>query len=205
MRAAAYPPTTSPLLYLQPTHVRTNAMNKTGSTLSKRKHTSTLCALCMIHLDGYSMPCDDDDITVHCPTSCCMCCSLTHVMTFQPFAFTPGAHQPSGTTQMFDIAASHVTKLWRTSDNWTSNVGMVCKSMLCKGKDLHLSWCSSDCCRYLHPWSEGVPAQDVTLLVNNQSVVSANLCHKLVTLVDARKSVGPTKRPLGCNSVGGIV
>jgi hypothetical protein len=37
------------------------------------------------------------------------------------------------------------------------------------------SWRSSDCRRYLHPRSEGVPAQDVTLSVSNQSVVSSDL------------------------------
>jgi hypothetical protein len=48
------------------------------------------------------------------------------------------------------------------------------------------SWRSSDCRRYLHPRSEGVPAQDVTLSVSNQSVVSADLCHKSATLGDAK-------------------
>ena len=37
---------------------------------------------------------------------------------------------------------------------------------------------SSDCRKYLHPRSEGVPTQDVTLSVSNQSVVSSDLSHK---------------------------
>jgi hypothetical protein len=45
---------------------------------------------------------------------------------------------------------------------------------------------SSDCRRYLHPRSEGVPTQDVTLSVSNQSVVSSDLCRKLTTLEAVR-------------------
>lgn len=45
---------------------------------------------------------------------------------------------------------------------------------------------SSDCRRYLHPRSEGMPTQDVTLSVSNQSVVSSDLSHKSATLERAR-------------------
>lgn len=41
---------------------------------------------------------------------------------------------------------------------------------------------SSDCRRYLHPRSEGVPTHDVTLSVSNQSVVSSDLCRKSTTV-----------------------
>jgi hypothetical protein len=50
---------------------------------------------------------------------------------------------------------------------------------------------SSDCRRYLHPRSEGVPTQDVTLSVSNQSVVSSDLCRKSMTLEGARYRSDP--------------
>jgi len=48
------------------------------------------------------------------------------------------------------------------------------------------SWRSSDCRKYLHPRSEGVPTQDVALSVSNQSVVSSDLSRKSVALERAR-------------------
>jgi hypothetical protein len=50
---------------------------------------------------------------------------------------------------------------------------------------------SSDCRKYLHPRSEGVPTQDVTLSVSNQSVVSSDLCRKSTTLECARNRSDP--------------
>jgi hypothetical protein len=81
------------------------------------------------------MPCDDVFVVVamHRPTSCCTCRSLTHVTTFGPFTFTPGAYQASGTTRMFGIVASHATESRRMSDDWMSSTGMACESVLCKG------------------------------------------------------------------------
>jgi hypothetical protein len=50
---------------------------------------------------------------------------------------------------------------------------------------------SSDCRKYLHPRSEGVPTQDVTLSVSSQSVVSSDLSHKSTTLERARSRGDP--------------
>jgi hypothetical protein len=105
------------------------------STSSERKHTSASCASYTIRLDGRRTPCDDVFVVVAMrrPTSCCTCRSLTHVTTFGPFAFAPGAHQANGTTRMFGIAASHAAESRRTSDDWMSSAGMACESVLCKG------------------------------------------------------------------------
>jgi hypothetical protein len=46
---------------------------------------------------------------------------------------------------------------------------------------------SSDCRKYRHPRSEGVPAQDVTLSVSNQSVVSSDLYRSSVKRRGAKK------------------
>jgi hypothetical protein len=50
---------------------------------------------------------------------------------------------------------------------------------------------SSDCRKYLHPRSEAVPTQDVTLSVSNQSVVSSDLSHKSTTPERARNRRDP--------------
>ena len=50
---------------------------------------------------------------------------------------------------------------------------------------------SSDCRKYLHPRSDGMPTQDVTLSVSNQSVVSSDLRNKSTTLERARNRRDP--------------
>jgi hypothetical protein len=64
---------------------------------------------------------------------------------------------------------------------------------------------SSDCRKYLHPRSEAVPTQDVTLSVSNQSVVSSDLSHKSNDTRTSKKSKRPTKLPLGYDSAADIV